>query len=139
MPETIADVMTPDPHTLDARATVEEAAQAMKQDDIGDVIVCEGDNVCGIVTDRDIAIRVVAEGRAAADVRLGDICSKELTTVSTQTSIEDAVGLMRQKALRRLPVCEDGRPVGVVTIGDLAQARDRDSALASVSSAPPNN
>jgi signal-transduction protein with cAMP-binding, CBS, and nucleotidyltransferase domain len=138
MAQTIADVMTPNPRTLDARSTVEQAAQAMKKHDIGDVIVCDGDSVCGIVTDRDIAVRVVAEGRAAADVQLGDMCSKDLTTVSTQTTIEDAVALMRDKAVRRLPVCDSGRPVGVVTIGDLAQDRDRDSALASVSSAPPN-
>lgn len=138
MAQTIAEVMTSDPRTLDARSSVQEAARVMKIDDIGDVIVCDGESACGIVTDRDIAVRVVAEGRNPAEVHLGDICSKDLAAVSTQTSIEDAVALMRERALRRLPVCQDGRPVGIVSIGDLAQERDRGSALASISSAPPN-
>jgi len=139
MPEIIRDVMTASPRTLDARATVQEAAQTMLEHDIGDVIVCDGENVCGIVTDRDIIVRAVAPGKDPAATKLGDICSKELATLSPDDSVDDAVRLMRDKAIRRIPVVEGGKPVGVVTIGDLAIDLDRQSALADISNAPPNS
>lgn len=139
MPEIIRDVMTASPRTLDARATVQEAAQTMLEHDIGDVIVCDGENVCGIVTDRDITIRAVAPGKDPAATKLGDICSKELATLSPDDSVDDAVRLMRDKAIRRVPVVEGGKPVGVVSIGDLAIDLDRQSALADISTAPPNS
>jgi len=131
--------MTPSPHTLDPRASVQEAALVMSDNDIGDVIVCDGERVCGIVTDRDITIRAVAHGKDPASTKLGDICSKELTTVSPDDLVDDAVRLMRTKAIRRVPVVEDGKPVGVVSIGDLAIDLDRQSALADISTAPPNS
>ncbi len=139
MPEIIRNVMTASPRTLDARATVQEAAQTMLEHDIGDVIVCDGENVCGIVTDRDITIRAVAPGKDPAATKLGDICSKELVTLSPDDSVDDAVRLMRDKAIRRVPVVEGGKPVGVVSIGDLAIDLDRQSALADISTAPPNS
>lgn len=139
MPETIREVMTPSPHILDPGASVQEAARVMSDNDIGDVIVCDGERVCGIVTDRDITIRAVAPGKDPASTKLGDICSKELTTVSPDDLVDDAVRLMRTKAIRRVPVVEDGKPVGVVSIGDLAIDLDRQSALADISTAPPNS
>ena len=138
MPENIRDVMTGSPRTLDARATVQGAARAMLDDDIGDVIVCDGDTVCGIVTDRDITVRAVAHGKDPGSTKLGDICSKDLTTLATGDSVDDAVRLMRGKAVRRIPVVEDGKPVGIVSIGDLAIDLDRESALADISKAPAN-
>ena len=118
---------------------MQEAALVMSDNDIGDVIVCDGERVCGIVTDRDITIRAVAHGKDPASTKLGDICSKELTTVSPDDLVDDAVRLMRTKAIRRVPVVEDGKPVGVVSIGDLAIDLDRQSALADISTAPPNS
>jgi len=90
------------------------------------------------VTDRDVVIRAIAEGKEPFSTALADICSKELSTVSTTDSIDYAVQLMRQKALRRLPVVENGHPVGMVSLGDLAQNRDPQSALGEISAARPN-
>ena len=136
MPNFVAEVMTKNPETLPATATVAEAAQIMRDKNIGDVIVLEGDDVCGIVTDRDIVIRGLAEG-GDVQTKLGDICSKDLTTLDVDAKIGDAVKLMEEKAVRRLPVVEDGKPIGIVTLGDLSLVWDRDSALSQVSAAPP--
>jgi CBS domain-containing protein len=138
MSQRLHDVMTPDPVALPGSATVHEAARAMRDQDIGDVIVVENNQVCGIVTDRDIVVRTVAEARNPAATTLADICSHTLTTVAPTDSVEQAVRLMREKAIRRLPVVEDGRPVGIVSLGDLAVERDPDSALGEISAAPPN-
>jgi CBS domain-containing protein len=138
MPQRIHDVMTPHPVALSGTASVHEAARAMRDQDIGDVIVLEHNQVCGIVTDRDIVVRTVAEARDPASTTLADICSHALTTVAPTDSVEQAVRLMREKAIRRLPVVEDGRPVGIVSLGDLAVERDPDSALGEISAASPN-
>jgi CBS domain-containing protein len=137
MPQTIRDVMTPDPVTMPASTSLEEAAKVMKDRDIGDVLVTEDDTLCGLVTDRDIVVRGMAEGRASA--RLGDICTKELVALSPQDSVAEAVRMMSEHAIRRLPVVENGEPVGIVSIGDLAVEHDRDSALGDISAAPANN
>lgn len=139
MAETIREVMTPSPRTVAHQDTVRVAAEAMRDEDIGNVIVCDSGEVCGIVTDRDIAVRVVATGKDPSKTIVGDICSKDLTTVSPDDSVDDAVRLMRDNALRRLPVVERGRPVGIVSIGDLAIDLDSHSALADISAAPGNN
>jgi len=138
MPQSIRDVMTPSPRAMDARASVQEAAKAMLDDDIGDVIVCDGDTVCGIVTDRDITIRTVAHGKDPAATKLGEICSEDLTSLSLGDTVDDAVRLMREKAIRRIPVLDDGKPVGIVSIGDLAIDLDADSVLADISKASAN-
>lgn len=140
MAQSIMEVMTTDPITIPQRASVQEAAQAMRDSDIGDVIVLDdSEQVCGIVTDRDIAVRFVAEGKNPAGTPLGEIYSRELQTLSPKDSVGDAVRLMSEKAIRRLPVVDEGKPVGIVSIGDLAATQDPDSALADISAAPPNN
>ena len=138
MAQSIRDVMTAHPVTLQATASVVDAARAMRDSDIGDVIVVENGRICGIVTDRDIAVRGVAEGRNISTLTLGDICSRQLTTLSPTDSVEDAVLLMREKALRRLPVVEGGKPVGIVSLGDLAVTQDLHSTLGNISAAPAN-
>ena len=138
MAQNIQEVMTPAPVALEATSTVAEAARAMRDSNIGDVIVTDNDVVCGIVTDRDITVRAIAEERNPAEVKLADICSRDLTTVAPTDSVDEAIRLMREKALRRLPVVDGGVAVGIVSLGDLAVERDPDSALADVSSAPPN-
>jgi len=131
--------MTPDLKSLEATASVRAAAELMRESDIGDVVVLENNRLCGIVTDRDIVVRVLADGSDPGMVTVGDICSRELTTVPPTASIDDAVRLIRQKAIRRLPVVEDnGEILGIISIGDIAVAKDRESALADVSAAPPN-
>lgn len=140
MAQMISDVMTRDPITISADSPVLEAAQAMRGSDIGDVIVLDNaQQVCGIVTDRDITVRLVAEGRDPSTTSLGEICSKDVAALSPSDSVGDAVRLMTDKAIRRAPVIEGGKPVGIVSIGDLAVSTDRDSALADISAAPPNN
>jgi CBS domain-containing protein len=138
MPQSVREVMTPNPTAFPANATVGEAARAMRDLDIGDVVVLDDGEICGIVTDRDIVIRAVADGREPADVRLGEICSRELTTLAPTDDTGDAALRMRERAVRRLPVVEGGRPIGIVSIGDLAVERDPESALADISAAPPN-
>lgn len=136
MPQRISELMTPDPMVYPATTSIGDAARAMRDDNVGDVLVERDGTLCGIVTDRDIVVRAVAENRNEA--RLGDICSRDLVALAPGDSVEDAIQLMRDKALRRIPVCEDGHAIGVISIGDLAIERDSDSALADISSAPPN-
>ena len=136
----IADVMTPDPVTLDVKGTAADAAAVMRGRDIGDVIVRDGERVAGIVTDRDIVVRVVAENRDPTSVDLGEFCTRELLTLLPEDSVSDAIELMSERAVRRLPVVDaDGRPVGIVSLGDLALERDRESVLGQISAAPPND
>ncbi|WP_412538841.1 CBS domain-containing protein [Longispora sp. K20-0274] len=134
----ISDVMSPRPVTVAPDMTLVEAARQMRDDAIGDVIVAEAGHIRGIVTDRDIVVRAIADDRPAGEVTVGDICSAELTTVAPDDKIERAIGLMRHRAIRRLPVIEDGRVVGVVSLGDLAIERDDHSVLADISAAVPN-
>ena len=133
----ISDVMTKDPATLDVMSTAADAALMMRERDIGDVLVTDGEQLCGIVTDRDIVVRAVAENRNPIAVTVGEICSRDVTTLSPNDSVSDAVKLMSDRALRRLPVVDDGRPVGIVSLGDLAIKEDRESALGQISAAPP--
>jgi CBS domain-containing protein len=138
MAQKVSDVMTSDPVTLPREAPLVEAARLMRDQGIGDVIVIEGDSAEGIVTDRDIVVRGVADGRDPNTVQLGDVLSGDLTAVSPNDSVDRAVQLMRQKAIRRLPVVDGGRPVGIVSLGDLAMERDEGSVLADISEEPPN-
>jgi CBS domain-containing protein len=136
--ETVEDVMTPDPVALPETASVVDAARKLREAGIGNVVVLNGDVVSGIVTDRDIVVRTVAEGRDPRSTTLSEISSRDLTTLARGDQLSRAVRLMRERAIRRLPVVKDGRPVGILTIGDLAVQRDPDSALADVSAARPN-
>jgi len=137
--DSVRDVMTPLPRGLDVSASVIEAAEIMRDADIGGVVVLENDHLYGILTDRDIVVRVLAERSDPARVSVGEVCSRELTTVLPTASVGDAVRLIREKAIRRLPVMEEGgEVVGIVSMGDIAVARDRKSALGEVSAAPPN-
>ena len=140
MPERVSEVMTPNPVTLDDTADLFTAAQAMRDNDIGDVIVTGSDGKpCGIVTDRDLVVRGMAEGLDAASATLDDLCNHRLVTVGADDSIASVVKTMEESAIRRLPVMENGDLVGIVSIGDLAVQRDPKSAIGEISAAPPNN
>ena len=138
MADTVRDLIKGDPVTVEASATAEDAAKLMDEKDIGNVLVVENGEVQGIVTDRDIVVRVIAKGNGG-DASVREAASTDLETLEPDASIDDAIQKMEQGNVRRLPVVEDGKPVGVVSIGDLAEARDKDSALADISSASPNN
>jgi signal-transduction protein with cAMP-binding, CBS, and nucleotidyltransferase domain len=137
MAESIREVMTTDPVALSNSATVLDAARAMDEKDIGDVIVLNDANeVGGIVTDRDIVVRVIAAGKDPNSTKLGEICTSEIVSLTPSDSVGQATRLMKEKAIRRLPVVEGGRPVGIVSIGDLAVTHDPESVLADISAAP---
>jgi CBS domain-containing protein len=139
MAETVREVMTTDPTTLEYSSTIADAARAMRDGDFGAVIVTEDGSIRGIVTDRDIVVRAIADGRDPDSTQLAEVVSEELETLSPDDSIDDAVAKVRAADVRRLPVVEDGRAVGIVSLGDLAVERDSDSALADISAATPNN
>ena len=135
----VRDIMTTSVVGLAASATLVEAARDMRMFDIGDVLVVDGDRVIGIVTDRDIVIRAVAADRDPAQTTVGDIATRDPIVIGPDQPAADAVQLMRDHALRRLPVCEDGHLVGVLSLGNLATERDPESALADISAAPPDH
>jgi len=139
MVDKISEVMTRDAVTLSSTETLAQAAKQMRDADVGDVIVVDGDRVVGLVTDRDIVVRGIAEDLDPFTAALTSVCTHDLVTVGPDDSIDSAVQRMREHAVRRLPVVADGKPVGVVTLGDLAVERDTDSALAEISASEPNN
>jgi CBS domain-containing protein len=132
----LQEVMTPNPVCLGTADTVADAAIRMRDHHIGDVLVTEDGRLRGLVTDRDLVIRVVAAGRDPATTRLGEVLSGDPVCAHPSDNVDYAVALMREYALRRLPVCEGERVVGIVTIGDLAVDQDPNSALADISAAP---
>jgi CBS domain-containing protein len=138
MAQYLRDIMTQKPVTVQATDTVVAAARSMRDGNIGDVVVVDKDQIQGILTDRDIVVRALAEGRDPARTTVGEICSRELTTLSPNDAIGDAEKTMRARAIRRLPVVEGGRPVGIVSLGDLAVEKNPDSTLGGISAAPPN-
>jgi CBS domain-containing protein len=122
MAEGIRDVMTRDPRAVQSGATVMEAARLMRDEDAGIVPVVDGDKLVGTVTDRDIAIRVVAEGKSPDAVTVGEIASRELVTIDPQQELDEALRLMARHQVRRLPVVEeDGKLVGIVAQADIAR------------------
>jgi len=138
MAQYLRDIMTQKPVTVEMNDTIIAAARSMRDGNIGDVVVLENGQVRGILTDRDIVVRALAEGRDPNRTSVAEICSRELTMLSPKDRIVDAAAVMRAKAIRRLPIVEDGRPVGIVSLGDLAVERDPQSALGGISAAPPN-
>ncbi len=138
MAQTVADVMTRDPVTIERGEPAAEAARLMARRDMGDVIVLDTGTITGILTDRDIAVRLVAEEEDPRTPVAGIISDTELVTASPETPLAEAVRLMRARAVRRIPVLRQGRAVGIVSLGDLAMERDQDSALADISAAAGN-
>jgi CBS domain-containing protein len=122
MAESIRELMTVNPRSLESGSTVTEAARLMRDEDVGIVPVTEGEKLVGTVTDRDIAIRVVAEGKSPETVTVGEIASRELVTIDPQQDLDEALKLMAKHQVRRLPVVEeDGRLVGIVAQADVAK------------------
>jgi CBS domain-containing protein len=137
MVQRVADVMTPAPTDVDATDTIEAAARAMASKDVGALIVRSESRIVGIITDRDIVVRGLAEGRGL-DAKVGEVASDQLVTVGPGDPVATAVEVMRDAAVRRVPVMDGDTAVGIVSIGDLAVERDPSSALADISEEPPN-
>ena len=134
----VGELMVRHPVTVGPDDTLVEAANVMSEADIGDVLVADAGQLRGILTDRDIVVRAVAQGGVPAETTVGEVYSGELTTVAPDADVSRAVGLMRSRALRRVPVVDGGTLVGIVSLGDLAVERDEESALADISAAAPN-
>jgi CBS domain-containing protein len=139
MAQSIREVMTADPRTVDAGASIVDAAREMRDGDVGAVVVVDNGAVAGIVTDRDIVVRVVAEGTDAGSAKVRDAATMSPVTLTVDLSVDDAIATMRDQDIRRIVVVQDGRPAGIVSLGDLAIERDTGSALADIASEPANN
>ena len=138
--QTVQDVMTTNVVYLPSETTLAEAARTMREQDIGDVVVADGPALTGLVTDRDIVVRAVAERFDPASTTIGEIVSRDLVTVRPDDSVQAAALLMRDNAVRRVLVCDDEKGlVGIVSIGDLAEQIDPESVLGGISKATPNN
>lgn len=138
MAQHVRDLMTSRLVTVEPQTSVTAAAQKMRDEDIGIVLVCEGDELRGVVSDRDLVIRSLAEGGDQDKRTVSSACSADLFTVTPDEDVDTAVQIMREHAVRRIPVVDQGHPVGIISIGDLAIERDPGSALGGISSAEPN-
>jgi CBS domain-containing protein len=135
----VREMMTAAPETVTPEATIRDAAAVMERRDIGDVLVVEGDELSGILTDRDIAVRAVARGLDASSTPVREVLSASTVAISPTSSVQEAIELMRRHDIRRLPVVESGRPIGILSLGDLAVSREPGSLLADISAGQPNN
>ena len=136
---TVGEFMTTRLVTMDGTDTLTAAAQEMRDSAIGDVIVTAGDEVLGIVTDRDITVRGVAENMDVDVATLDQIVTRDIVTVTQYDDAVAAADMMRTYGVRRLPVMENDRVIGVVSLGDLAVEREPQSVLADISADDPNN
>src|SRR5688572_16067509 len=129
----IADIMTRSVETVGPSTTVQEAAERMKAENIGSLPVCQDSRLIGTITDRDITIRVTAEGRDARTTLVRDAMSQGIVTVRPQQDVADAEQLMHDHQVRRLPVVEaDGRLVGYVTTATIAKREGDEKAVGKV-------
>ncbi|GAB3966511.1 CBS domain-containing protein [Plantactinospora veratri] len=134
----VRDVMTRTIVYLPAATTLDEAARAMRDADIGDVVVTDGPSLFGMVTDRDIVVRAVAEGSDARQTTIGSVTSREIVMIEQNSTVAEAAVLMRERAVRRILVCDSDRQlVGIVSLGDLAVRLDPSFALSEISEAGP--
>ena len=135
----VREVMTALPETVTPKTSIKDAARLMADQGIGDVIVVEPgtERVVGIVTDRDIAIRALANGMGPS-TEVGEICSGDVVAVPPTATVRGALNLMKDLNVRRLPVVEDDRATGVVSLGDLSNQAGAGSALADISAASPD-
>jgi CBS domain-containing protein len=144
MTKRVQELMNKQPIKLSGLTTVIEAARRMREANVGAILVTDdvtngGGALKGIVTDRDITIRAVAQGRDPSTTPIRDVCSSTATTLSPDDDIDLAIAVMRQKAIRRIPVVDSNQKVvGIVSLGDLACERDPRSVLGQISAASPN-
>jgi CBS domain-containing protein len=140
MTRQIRDVMSCGAVAVEPMTSVARAAHLMRDQDVGDVLVTYDSDLFGVLTDRDIVIRTIAEDRDPHSTTVGSVCTRPpVVTLTPEDTTDHAAALMSRYAVRRLPVVESGgRPVGIVSLGDLAAMEDPDSALADICNADPN-
>jgi CBS domain-containing protein len=117
----IRDLMTENPSSCERGTSVAEAAKVMAREDVGPVPVVEGGRLVGLVTDRDVVVRVLAEGRDPGSTTVGEIASSDLVTLSPDDDLDQALQLLARHQVRRLPVVEGERLVGIVAQADIAR------------------
>ncbi|MFF3867807.1 CBS domain-containing protein [Micromonospora sp. NPDC001898] len=134
----VSDVMTKQVVYLSAETTLDEAARVMQEADIGDVVVTDGASLAGMLTDRDIVVRAVAERSDPASTTIGSIVTREVVMIEQHSTAGEAASLMRERGVRRILVCDNERKlVGIVSLGDLAMHLDPNSALSDISEQAP--
>lgn len=138
MAQTAQDLMTPNPETVAPEAPLSEVAEIMRDADTGMVPVTEGEELRGVVTDRDIVVRALAEGRDPDDCAARDVCTPDPLTAAPGDDLREVIRQMREADIRRIPVVDRKRVVGVISLGDLAIERDETSALADISAGEPD-
>ena len=124
MTKNVRDAMTEDPRSIGASASVVDAARLMREEHIGSLPVTDDEQLVGMVTDRDITTRVVAESADPKTTSVGDVYSRDLISVEPDKDLDDALRLMARHQVRRLPVVENGRLVGIVAQADIALRDD---------------
>ena len=140
----IRDIMTPDPACVSEKDSIREVARIMAREDTGVVPVVEGKKIVGMITDRDIVVRLVAEGKDPANARVNEAMSKNVRAVKEDSSVNDVLDLMSRAQVRRVPVVNDrDEIVGIISMGDVAEKTNQDGkvgkAVENISEAPPNN
>ena len=139
----VRHAMTEAPKTLGSKRTADDAAGLMAQFDFGSVPIVDGEELVGIVTDRDLVVRVIADRQDPHEVKLGAIATKAVTTVTPDTELADARGVMEREKVRRLPVVKQGALVGMLSLGDVAVALSSDrqvgETLKEISESPSTN
>ncbi|HZM41135.1 MAG TPA: CBS domain-containing protein [Acidimicrobiales bacterium] len=139
MTTSIRSLMTTNLVSVDEAATLREVATLMRDKNIGDVIVRRDDEVFGIVTDRDLVVRSVADGNDPTKAKAGDVCTSSLITLPADESVDEAARKMAEAAVRRLPVVDGQDVVGIISLGDLARDQDPRSVLGKLSAEPPTD
>lgn len=140
----VRDFMTTNPESVSERDSIRDVARIMKEEDTGVVPVVDGKKVIGLITDRDIVVRGLAEGRDIEKLRVNEVMTKNVRSIREDTPVNEALDLMANAEIRRLPVVNDSQElVGIVSIGDIsANANQTDKVgktLEEISEAPPNN
>ena len=138
MVQKVHEVMTRAPVTVDRQANLAEAARLMRDRDIGNLIVMDNNKLHGVLTDRDIVVRAAADARDLKSTSVDEVCSKDIVDIGANDDADQAVMVMRARSVRRVPVTDGGKLVGVVALSDMAVERDDKSALAGISTAQPN-
>jgi len=139
MSQAVGEIMSIRVVALSVEDTVREAARQMRERNVGAVLVHQQGQLCGIVTDRDLVVRCLARDGDCDETPLHEVCSSEVFALHPDDDVDHAVNLMREKKVRRVPVVKNGKPVGILSLGDLAVERDPYSALGTISRASPNS
>lgn len=140
----VRDVMTPNPECVSERDSIRDVARIMKDQDTGVVPVVDGKRIIGLITDRDIVVRGIAEGRDISSIKVNELMTKGVRSVKEDTPLNEVLDLMGNAEIRRVPVVNNNDElVGIVSIGDIAAQSNQDNrvgkAVEDISQAPPNN